>query len=412
MGYVFYTLAALLVIQGLFSLIEGIRFRSFVRRSLREPLSEFKPKAAIIAPCKGVDAGLEENLRGLFRQNYPDYEIVFAIASIDDPARAIIERVAAEHTNIRASLVVASENRERSEKVNNLLHALDRISEDCRVLVFVDSDARVRAGWLRALIAPLVEPQVGAVTGYRWYLPERGGFWSAMLSAWNGSVATTLGDHARNFAWGGSTAIRRDVFDAIRVRQRWQRAVSDDYALTRAVQEAGLLVRFAPRCLIESREDSSLRSLVEFTTRQIIITRLYRPRMWWVGMISHSLFSAVFFGGLAWASARLALNSSPDFLIITMLGSIYALGAAKGALRLFAAREAIAMARREITRLWWMFCVLWPLVSLLFLYNFIKSATTRRITWRGVCYEMRSPTETIVVGRRCEGATGSVGLRH
>jgi hypothetical protein len=62
-----------------------------------------------------------------------------------------------------------------------------------------------------------------------------------------------------------------------------------------------------------------------------------------------------------------------------------------------AAREALPQASREIIRIWWMYCLLWPLVSLLFLYNFWRSATTRRIRWRGVYYELRSPTDTIVV---------------
>jgi cellulose synthase/poly-beta-1,6-N-acetylglucosamine synthase-like glycosyltransferase len=220
-----------------------------------------------------------------------------------------------------------------------------------------------------------------------------------LLSSWNGSVATTLGDHGRNFAWGGSTAIRRDLFDQIGVVQRWQRAVSDDYALTRAVQEAGLLIRFVPRCLVETREDTRLSSLIEFTTRQVIITRVYRPRIWWTGLLSHTLFVALFFGGLVWLGVSLAGGNGLDVSFSMMLGAIYALGSAKGALRLLAARAALPHARRDLARLWWMFCLLWPLVSLLFLYNFIKSATTRRITWRGVCYELRSSTDTVVVSR-------------
>ncbi|HSE97182.1 MAG TPA: glycosyltransferase, partial [Blastocatellia bacterium] len=270
---------------------------------------------------------------------------------------------------------------------------------------------RVKSDWLASLASSLEAPQVGAATGYRWYVPERGGFFSAMLSAWNGSVATTLGEHDRNFAWGGSTAIKREVFDQTGVRQRWQRAVSDDYALTRAMQEAGLRIRFVPRCLIESREDASLSSLVEFTTRQITITRIYRPRLWWVGLVSHSLFCAVFFGGLVYV-LLLALNKRLDAVLLLMLGAIYILGSLKGLLRLLAAREALPEARRDISRLWWMFFIFWPPVSLLFLYNFLKSATTRRITWRGVCYEMHSPADTVIVSGHREHAPDAAGSPH
>ena len=219
----------------------------------------------------------------------------------------------------------------------------------------------------------------------------------------NGSVATTLGDHARNFAWGGATAIRRDTFERIRVAERWGNAASDDYALTRAVKEAGLGIRFVPRCLMIKRESAGWRSLLEFTTRQIIITRVYRPSAWWTGLISHGLFCVGFLGGIAFLLARIAISGSAStgglvFAAVALV-VIYLLGSAKGVLRLSAASIALPDFRKEITRSWWMFCVLWPLVSVLFLYNFVASSLTRRITWRGVCYELVSDRETKVVGR-------------
>jgi len=396
MPYAFYIFASLIALQGIFSLIEGIRFLKFVRRSLADLLAPFTPKAAIIAPCKGIDNELEKNLLALFDQDYPDYEIVFVIASNEDSARPLIERVIANNPHRAARLIVAVPGVGRSEKVNNLLAAIDNVNPDCKAFVFVDSDARVNPQWLRWLVAPLADEKCGAATGYRWYMPERGGFWSAMLSAWNGSVATTLGDHDHNFAWGGSTSILRQTFERAGVREFWAGAVSDDYALTRAMQESGLKIRFVPACLIPSYEDATISSLIEFTTRQVTITRVYRPRIWWMGLISHSLFCAVFFGGILFTLSG-AFQQTALIISASMLSLIYLLGSAKGVLRLVAAREAIGSARNQITKLWWMFCLLWPMVSLLFLYNFLKSATTRRIVWRGVLYEMISPTETVVI---------------
>ena len=395
MLYAFYSLAGLLVVQGIFSLIEGLRFRAFVLSSLQAPRSSYTPKASIIAPCKGIDRALEDNLAALFDQDYPDYEIIFAIGSGDDAARQIIEGLIAGHARPPALLVIAGASADRSEKVNNLLAALGRAGKDSEAFVFVDSDARVHAGWLRALVSELEDKKVGAATGYRWYIPERGGFCSALLAAWNGSVATTLGDHGRNFAWGGSTAILRETFERTGVRDRWLRALSDDYALTRAVRQAGLLIKFVPRSLLPSREDVGLGGLLEFTTRQVTITRIYRPNVWWTGLISHLLFNFTFFGGLALILTG-AIGGRDAMLAVAMLSTIYLLGTVKGALRMNAASALLGAERGEIVRTWWMFCLLWPLVAVLFLYNFVKSATTRRIKWRGVVYEMRSPTETII----------------
>ncbi|HJZ69372.1 MAG TPA: glycosyltransferase [Blastocatellia bacterium] len=396
MIYVFYSLGFLMIAQGLVSLIEGFRYRTYIRRSMCQPLGTFSPRAALIIPCKGVDGALEENLRAFFSQDYPEYEVTFAIASSDDSARPAIQIVMSENPNITSRLVIAGHCEGRSEKVNNLLCALDYVTSDVRVLVFADSDGRVQPNWMRALVSPLNHAGVGATTGYRWYLPDSGGFWSAVLSAWNGSVATTLGDHRRNFAWGGSTAIMKKTFEQAGIAARWQRAASDDYVLTRAVREAGLRISYVPRCLVVSKQNFSFPSLLEFTTRQIVITRVYDGGRWWRGFISHASFALTFFGGLGLAISG-ALAAKPMFPTLMLLAVIYLLGSLKGALRLSSSQELLSAERDRAGRLWWMFLLLWPLVSLIFLYNFARSATTRRITWHGVCYELRSLAETVLI---------------
>jgi ceramide glucosyltransferase len=423
----FLLLAAILILQGLLSLAEGVAFHAFVRRSIREDADGAAPRASVIAPCKGLEPSFKTKLAALFDQQYPDYEIIFALASEDDPAKPVLARAIQSRPDRRSKLVVAAPSTKRSEKINNLLAAIEQADPSSEVLVFVDSDALAARDWLRDLVGPLADPAVGASTGYRWYLPSgqtrgpsprlrvaaspRRAFWSHLLAAWNGSVATTLGDHGRNFAWGGSTAIRREIFNRIGVAERWENAVSDDYVLTRAVQDAGLRIRFVPRCLMVTRESATLKSLLEFTTRQIIITRVYRPDAWWIGLISHGLFTVGFFGGLgmllirlgvgSWRQGALGLNAEIFAGRIMTLAAalivIYLLGSLKGALRLRAASIALKDVRKEITESWVAFCVLWPAVSLLFLYNFLKSSTTRRITWRGVCYELVSDSETKIV---------------
>jgi len=413
-------LLLLLLVQGTLSLLGGIRFTRFVRRSLLNPLRGPTPPASVIAPIKGIDTGIEDNLGKLFAQDYPDYEIIFVIAEPDDPARSLIERAILQNPGRHAGLIMAPPETSRSQKVNNLVHGTASVRPESEILVFVDSDAQVSPYWLRALIDALADPAVGASTGYRWYLPATGGFWSALVSAWNGSILTTLGDHGRNFAWGGSAAINRDTFNRIRVTNHWDKALSDDYALTRAVKQAELRIAFVPRCLLLTWEDFRPGSAIEFTRRQITITRIYNPSAWWFGVISHLLFVLGFFGGAVWTifkfttgavlsnvqphstsptastAAPFGVSHVPAYLMVSLL-LIYALGCIKGWLRLTAATLMLPWARVELRRTRTMFYFLWPLVSLLFLYDFIVSATTRKIKWRGVWYEMRSPTETVVL---------------
>ena len=47
----------------------------------------------MIAPCRGLDKGLRENLLALIEQDYPDYEVIFVVDDKNDAAVPIIEEI-------------------------------------------------------------------------------------------------------------------------------------------------------------------------------------------------------------------------------------------------------------------------------------------------------------------------------
>ena len=88
------------VVQTVVMTLQAYENRRFARSRLRKPIKpavEF-PRVALFVPCKGVDLGLEANLRPLLEQDYADYEVIFIIESADDPACAVIERLIDEYT--------------------------------------------------------------------------------------------------------------------------------------------------------------------------------------------------------------------------------------------------------------------------------------------------------------------------
>ncbi|MFQ5817439.1 MAG: glycosyltransferase, partial [Terriglobia bacterium] len=291
MGTVFFVLAFLVAVQSLVALWDGSRFLRFVRKRLGETPPHYTPRLSLLVPCKGLaedsdGAGLEGNLCALLEQDYPDYEVLFIVAAAGDPARGLLETLVAE-AKVAARVVLAGQAEGRGEKVNNLLAGVAAARAGSEVFVFADSDGRPRRDWLRTLVAHLADANVGAASSFRWYVPT-GSFLSGLQSAWNAPIVTYMGEDrrpdgrpsGRNFCWGGGTAIRRTMFEAIDVRRYWAGALSDDYRLTEALRQAGKLIVFVPQCLVATRQEPSWRQLWEWTTRQILITRVYANRLW------------------------------------------------------------------------------------------------------------------------------------
>lgn len=397
---VFYVLAGLVLLQSLISLRGGVRYLNYFRREAGALPGDYAPLASVIVPCRGVDQGLRENLSALFAQDYPAYEVVFVGDDAEDPAMALAQGLSREARGggvRRVRFVVAGRASESGQKVHNLRAAVRETDAACEALVFVDTDARPRTDWLRRLVAPLADERVGAATGYRWFLPRRGGLSTHLRSVWNASIASALGaDGQRNFCWGGSTAIRRATFERLGVSEGWRGTLSDDFALTRMLHAAGLEIRFVPACLTPSFEDCRFGGLVEFTTRQLKITRVYAPHLWRIVLFSNLLFALVFFGGAALVAAR-AARGLPYLAPLTPLALVYLLGTAKALLRLRAVSIALADQRARLRADAWAHLLLWPATSLLYLYNALAAAFSHRLTWRGITYELKSPGETVII---------------
>jgi len=394
---VFYILAALQVLLGIYSLIDGVRWLKMARRRLGAHPGFYAPRVAVICPCKGLEPRLEENLAALLGFDYPNYEVFFALASAQDPAGDVLRRIAAR-SKVPAQIVVAGPPEGCGEKVNNLRCAVEQLPGEFEVLVFADSDGRPGRGWLRQMVAPLADPREGALTTFRWYLPDRGGFASALAAAWNAAIVTHLGEHSGNFCWGGGTAIRRKTFEEIRALEFWSGSVSDDYSLTRALRHAGRRIVFAPECLVPTLQDVDLAGLFAFTNRQFIITRVYAPRLWAAAALSHLLYCGTLLLGLGLA-LRAWIEGFTAMHIFLLAVTPALLAAAKGYLRLVAAGEMLAAWKRRLLDFGWAWTMLAPLVPFVYLVNSVVAAFTRQIRWRGIRYLLVSPAQTRILSR-------------
>ncbi|MGD9631248.1 MAG: glycosyltransferase family 2 protein [Pyrinomonadaceae bacterium] len=393
MSILFYLFAALLVYLSARSLLGGVAYFRFFQAELERQPVDHHPFATMIAPCKGLDKGLAENLTSLFEQVYPEFEIVFVVDDGTDPAVSTINEVIAHCSGHGANgrLVIAPKASGSSQKVENLREAVLHADERSEVFVFVDSDARPNRNWLGHLVAPLEEGSVGATTGYRWFISEKMTFASELRSAWNASIASALGANTKtNFCWGGATAIRREVFDRLDMRERWSGTLSDDFTVTRVIKRAGLEIRFVPGALTPSPGECGLREAIEFTTRQMQITRVYAAHLWLLSYFGSALFTFVM------VSAFLIVLLSPqvDYLVWSAIATfllVTFLSIGKSFLRLKAVRMVIPSASKQaLTQMTY-----WLLTPPLFLYTCIYAMVSRRMTWRGIRYVLVSSERTL-----------------
>lgn len=334
------------------------------------------PPATIIVPIKGDDPGLRDNLAALAAQNYPDFELIVAAhCAADIPAGVLPSRV-------RIILSHADEPG-TGQKVLNLRTAVGYVRKDSQILAFADSDGRVSPDWLRALAAPLADDGAGASTGYRWYAPDPPSFWSLMRSVWDAVIAGTFGPGSNAFAWGGSMAIRRETFQAIRVPEYWTGAVSDDYALSEAVHRAGLDIVFAPGAIAVSSGGTTAREFLAWARRQLTITRVYRPRLWWTALLAHIFYC----GGMAAAIlASIHGSRGAEWILLAQLSP----GMLKGTNRATLAKAELPALKPWFDRHAWVHTLWVPLATWIWLIVLAASAFGNTIEWRGVRYRLKA----------------------
>jgi cellulose synthase/poly-beta-1,6-N-acetylglucosamine synthase-like glycosyltransferase len=401
MIFIFYFLAALLIFLSYKSFRGGIDYFKFFSQEIIQKESDFTPFVSVIVPCRGLDEDLEKNLSALFRQDFPHYEVIFVIDSETDEAFSVIGKVLrSKAEKIVSKIVVAGKAVSESQKVHNLREAVLHIAEESEIIVFVDSDARPSSNWLKALIAPLKNEKIGASTSYRWFISKKFSFASEMRSVWNASIASALGPNTKsNFCWGGSMAIRRETFEKIKMRERWCGTLSDDFAVTRTMNENGLEIFFVPRALTVSVGNCNFQELLEFTTRQMKITRVYAPHLWKKSFVGAALFNLVF----VWAGFNLFFAESSSFvfwfsLVSVFLISIFSIG--KSHWRLKAVRLVLKDYENDLKKQRWTQNTLWILTPALFFYNAFCAWFSRKICWRGIQYELKSPTQTLIISEK------------
>lgn len=357
------------------------------------PLAEIPgttPRAAVIVAVKNVSNTTRAFFERLRHQSYPDYRIIVAVESEDDPVFGMVSE-AAKKPGAPLRIVVAGLSERTGQKVWNLLAALDAIEERDEIVAFVDADTLPTPEWLPRLVAALVNTKRDAVTGYRWIVPSDNRVSSAVVAAANASVVTVLRlPSIVNHCWGGTMAMRRETLERINIRRYWEGALSDDAQMTRAFNDAGYPVYSPRQSLLLSPVSMSWSEAFSFGRRQYRIVLLHDSGIW----------------ALAAAGVLFPIAAAGFALVLAWHGSGFAtavigLSLGLGEIRHRCRRKIVTalwgeetegrlatywMVERWLRPLWWSFHALCIICAL----------GSRHIRWAGIDYWIRGPQDIIV----------------
>lgn len=252
--------------------------RRFFSRQDSAPLDS-TPPVSILKPVRGLDREAYENYASFCRQDYPQYEIVFGVASDQDAAVPVIRKLAADFPHLPIRLLVVRESFGSNDKVSKLCDLAPAAQHG--LLIISDSDIRVGPGYLRSVAAPFREAQVGAVTSLYTGIPSRC-LWSK-LEAINLSTdfmaAVLLARQVEgvHFAMGATMAVRREALAEIGGFEALADVAADDHFLGRQIAARGHRVelvdgRVKTMCTVES-----LGEFFHHHLRWVVMGRQARP---------------------------------------------------------------------------------------------------------------------------------------
>lgn len=210
-------------------------------RAVRPAASANAPPISVLKPLAGNDDGLEDNLRSFFEQDYPAFEILFAVRSPKDPAVAVVERLRAAYRQVATRLIVTGEPPYANAKVWSLDGMLAAARHD--LLVMSDSDIRVTPAMLRAIAAEFADPRLGMATCPYRAVPGPS-FWSTLEAVglnteFIGGVLLARMIEGMKFALGPTIAARRETLAAIGGFDAVKDYLAEDFVMGNRAAEAG-----------------------------------------------------------------------------------------------------------------------------------------------------------------------------
>ena len=186
---------------------------------------------------------------------------------------------------------------------------------------------------------------------------------------------------ASNIVWGGSTAIKKTVFEKLKIASKWENAFSDDLVVTEEIKKAGYTIKFIPECCVESTTETDIGTFLKWGTQQFTWVRWHYPLLCFVAFLGVLLFESLLFLGpviyiLGYTFAGLLMISLLFLKMIFGLTGIIVM------------RKLMVYPKEKFGRII-LYALMEPIIFLLFTYNFLISSFKKEIKWCGRIYRKK-----------------------
>lgn len=365
---------ALLALAGCgYSLFALWAARSFLKPEA--PVrAEFCPPVTILKPVKGLDPAMDEAFASHCRQDYAgEYEILFGVSGMDDPAVAAIERLQAAYPERSIRIVVCPEKLGPNGKLSNLVQMLPEARYDHFILN--DSDISVGPKYLARMMAPMADARVGLVTApYRGRAEKSFGSRLEALGIstdfFPGVLVARYIERGIRFGLGSTLAFTRLALISAGGFEPLVTQLADDYELGARISKAGFRVHLSHEVVETSIPRYKFGEFAAHQLRWARTVRASRPGGYLGLMVTY---------GLAWATLNvIASAGNPVSLALFSLVFLTRMGMALGI-------GVGILGDRQVMRYLWM---LWPRdVIGLGLWAWAYASDT--VVWRGERFRLR-----------------------
>jgi ceramide glucosyltransferase len=305
-----YVVLALAAIPFVYYLIALYSSWQFFRRAAGRPALDhaFTPPVSNLKPVRGLDPDAYENFASFCRQDYPDYELLFCVGDKQDPAFPILEKLVRDFPERRIRILFGSGGKGTNDKVVKLARLVSEAQHE--VVVISDSDVRVRPDYLRAVVAPLADPKVGAVTCFYVPIEEKTLAESlqtiGMFSDFYVGILVARQLDGVKFALGPTIATTRTRLAGFGGYGAIDNRPADDLLVGRLIAEQGYEVQLLPYTILTVADYQSMRDLLHKRLRWIVVMRHMRP---WGHL------GLLFTQGLPWSLLAIAIDPSAGVVL-------------------------------------------------------------------------------------------------